>query len=173
MPHDTLRLVQFLQVLLFLFSQRLTPGLNRLVDPFDTAETNDRAGNAFIDPCERYLAHFPAMLLGDFLHATDDLLVNRRSTGGRRGGLLLTGGARSGAESPWRSGEMTAAERCPLRRILSCCGLLTSMAHVHSHYGDDGAQKRFNGLVRTGINPTPVASQNLFISLSSSRYSKL
>ena len=64
MSRNSLRLIQFLQILLFFIRQRLSPNINRLINPLNTTEPNNRTADPLIDPRQRNLAHLPALLLG-------------------------------------------------------------------------------------------------------------
>ena len=116
MSHDLLRLVQFLEVFLFLVRKCFSFCLNSLVHPLDAAETDDGACASFVDPSQCYLAHLPAFLLCKFLYTNNDLLVNRRSAG--TGMILLRFlvcfGSIRAAKGPRRSREVASAQRCPL-----------------------------------------------------------
>lgn len=114
MPDDSLGLVELLEVLFLLLRQDLPLRLNRLVDPLDTAEPDDRARHPLVDPRQRDMAHFPPALFRNFLHARNDLLVDRGRAGCRGVGFLLAGGAGRVAEFSRRAGEVASAKGSPL-----------------------------------------------------------
>jgi len=72
MTLDSLRLIQLLQILLFLLSQGLPPHTKRLVHPLHAAEADNRTSDPLVDPGERDLTHLPTMLIGNLLHTLDD-----------------------------------------------------------------------------------------------------
>jgi len=166
MADDSLRLVELLEVFFLLFRQYLPLCLNRLIDTLDTAEPNNRTSHPLVDPRQRYMAHLPPALFSNFLHAPNDLLVDRGRAGCRRVGFLFAGGASRVAKGSGRTGEVASAKGSPL------VGTGQLMPTDHG----TGVRKNWmerDVAARTGIKPTPVSLQNLFISLSSSRYSRL
>jgi hypothetical protein len=114
MANNSLRLVQFLQILLFLVRQSLPLNIQRLLNSLHTTESNNRTCNPLIDPCERYLTHLPSLLISKFLHTLDDTLI-------RFGETLVCFWSRSSglAELVERTSEMTAEKWCPLQSIIS------------------------------------------------------
>lgn len=67
--------IQLFQILLLLFAQNLSPRLKRLIHALYTREPNDRTCNPLVDPGKRNMAHLPAMLLCQLLHALNNLVI--------------------------------------------------------------------------------------------------
>jgi hypothetical protein len=155
-PHN----IQLLQILLFLLTQHLPPRVQRLIHPLLGAKPNNRRRNPLVNPRQRHRTHTPLMLLGQLLYPLYSLLVLLRMPSVGIAGFLLAFGPDGGSKGGGGAGEMAATEGCPL------------IMQISIRVRDEGRGK--GGYVRrTGISPTPVILQNLFISLSSSRYSRL
>jgi hypothetical protein len=97
------------------------------------------------------MAHLPVVLLRELFDALNDLLVVVLVSRSLIASFLFAFGACGGAKSGGRSGEMATAEGRPLWSVSESHDELASVRR------------------RTGIRPTPVSLQNLFISRSSSR----
>jgi hypothetical protein len=109
MSRNGLRLIQLLQILLLFLRQRLTPNLNRLINPLNTTKPNNRTADPLIDPCQCDLTHLPALLLSQFLNASNGLVIGISQS------LVCFGlAANCGSECFGGTSEETAAERCPL-----------------------------------------------------------
>lgn len=148
---DLNRRIHFLQIFLFFRCKLLAACRQRFIDPLNGAETNDRAGHSVQDPCQCNLAHRPPLFLRQLLNSVDDFL-------GFCSWFGTTSGSGGGSLSAQRTGELSLAERSPL---------------LHNHENEREKTESDGRLKLTGTIATPVALQYLFISRSSSRYSKL
>lgn len=106
--------IQLLEILLLVFGQFLAPRLQCFIHPCDTRKPNNRTRDALVNPCQRYMAHLPAMLLGQLLDTPDDLLINVAVPREASTIFLLAFRPCGAAKGRGRTCKMTAAERCPL-----------------------------------------------------------
>ena len=148
-----LRLVQLFQKVLLFFCQLLPSGLQGLIHSPNTAKSNNRTADAPTDPGKCYLRHCPPLLLRQISYSSDDFRIAVRE------GCAI--GSYCAAVHGGRTREATGGEGAPLSN------------HPISH-GSNLRNRKMDargGEVKwlTGISPTPVSSQNLFTSLSSSR----
>lgn len=100
--------IWLLEELGLLLRQRLPARLTRLVDPSDRVKPDDRYGSLGAMPGQVDLAHLPALVAGQRLHAADDLLF-----GGRRNygdGARRLGARRVLGRAP-RASELAAVVR--------------------------------------------------------------
>jgi hypothetical protein len=74
MSNDWYRSIQLLQILLFFLGERLAPGFERLIHPFNARESNYWARDTLVDPGQRDMAHLPVVLLGQLLHTLNGLI---------------------------------------------------------------------------------------------------
>ena len=81
MSLNSLRHVQLLKIFLLFIRQRLPPNINRFLYPLHATEPDDRARDAFVEPCKRNMAHLPALLFRELLHPIDDGLIGLTSAG--------------------------------------------------------------------------------------------
>lgn len=75
MPRDGLWNIQLLQILLLFLRQRLSSHIKRLINPVNTAESNNRTADPLINPRQRNLTHLPALLLSQLLNTRDGLVI--------------------------------------------------------------------------------------------------
>ncbi len=109
--HNSLWPVRFLEVLHLLVGQGLPVDGDGLLQTAEIAEPDDGDCALLDDPGERDVAHFPAVFVGEFLDALDDvgvLFVDAAEHGVALHALLA--GRRSGAQRP---GQQAAVQGRP------------------------------------------------------------
>ena len=109
MSRNSLRLIQLLQILLLFLRQGLAPDLNRLVNPLNTTESNNRTTDPLINPGQCNLTHLPALLLSQFLNASNGLVI-----GIGQSLVCFRLAADRASKCFGGASKMTAAERSPL-----------------------------------------------------------
>jgi len=90
--------IRLLQVLVLLLGQLLPFHAQRLVHAIHAREADDRRADLLVDPRQRHMAHLPALLLRQLLHALDDLLVRLGLACIEHGVVLLAFRASGAAE---------------------------------------------------------------------------